>query len=83
MIQQLVLVKIKPIKTHTKIKSKENSMLKIGSRWYSKDMQVFSVQEIWYKDNYDLWVRYSNSTGQDFTCRAEAFVNRFSYSDAQ
>lgn len=58
-------------------------MLKIGSRWYSKDMQVFSVQEIWYKDNHDLWVRYSNSTGQDFTCRAEAFVNRFSYSDAQ
>lgn len=58
-------------------------MLKIGSRWYSKDLAVFEVRELWYQLEQDLWVRYVNSVGAEFTCRAEAFLNRFSYTAAK
>ena len=58
-------------------------MLKIGSRWYDTSMNTFDVQDIWYVPEHQLWVRYKNRAGKEFTCRAEAFVNRFSYTAAK
>jgi len=58
-------------------------MLKIGSRWYDKHLNFYTVVDIWYTENQDLWVKYTNSATQEFSCRAEAFLNRFSYTAAK
>jgi hypothetical protein len=54
-----------------------------GSRWYDANMNFYQVSNIWYENERDLWVQYTNKLGQAFTCRAEAFVNRFSYTAAK
>lgn len=54
-------------------------MLKIGSRWYDKHINFYTVLETWYENGQDLWVRYTNREGKEFSCRAEAFLNRFAF----
>lgn len=56
--------------------------LEKGSRWRGTGKTLFVVQDTWYQDGTDLWVKYTNENGKEFTCRAEAFVNRFSYTIA-
>ena len=54
-------------------------MLKIGTQWYDSNLNFYRVMDLWYVAGRDLWVKYTNQAGQEFSCRAEAFVNRFSY----
>lgn len=38
--------------------------------------RFFYVTERYQVDQQD-WIRYTNTTGEEFTCRIEAFLNRF------
>ena len=52
-------------------------MIRIGSRWKTID-KIFVVIGVIDKEG-DLWVYYKNSqTLQEYNCRQEAFVGRFS-----
>ena len=53
--------------------------LQPGSRWYNNSMNTYQVLNTWYENERDLWVRYTNRANQEFSCRAEAFLNRFSF----
>jgi hypothetical protein len=51
-------------------------MIKKNSLWFGKT-ELFKVVESFEKSG-DSWVRYVNySTKQEYTCRAEAFIDRF------
>jgi hypothetical protein len=46
-------------------------------RYSSTDGTVFELLETWTQDD-DTWVKYQNAkTGQEYSCREEAFLNRF------
>lgn len=52
----------------------------VGSLWYDNQNKTFKVLRVWHQADSDLWVAYTNAMGQEFSCRAEAFVSRFSLS---
>lgn len=54
-------------------------MLKIGSRWYDNNLDIYEVVDVWYVEGSGQWVKYTNAAKTEFSCRAEAFLNRFSY----
>ena len=41
-----------------------------------KNSRFFYIQEHYRVDQND-WVRYTNTMGEEFTCRKEAFLERF------
>jgi hypothetical protein len=53
------------------------NQVRVGSKWKTID-KTFIVTGVLEKDN-DLWIYYKNSqTLQEYNCRQEAFVGRFS-----
>ena len=52
---------------------------KEGSRWIGSDTrQEFTVLAIWNpNEENDPWIRYRNQDDNEFTCRLEAFLTRF------
>jgi hypothetical protein len=52
-------------------------MIKDNSLWFGGNSVLFKVMETFEKTG-DLWVKYVNySSEQEYTCRAEAFLDRF------
>jgi hypothetical protein len=52
-------------------------MIKIGSRWQTVDKKFIVIDVI--EKSEDSWVYYKNvQTLQEYNCRAEAFLARFS-----
>jgi hypothetical protein len=54
--------------------------IKEGSKWAgAASRDEFTVLAIWNpNEENDPWVKYSNQDDKEFTCRAEAFLSRFS-----
>ena len=53
------------------------NQVRVGTKWKTVD-RTFIVTGVLEKDN-DLWVYYKNAqTLQEYNCREEAFVGRFS-----
>lgn len=48
-------------------------------RWTDTNGHVFKLEAIWNpNEEYDVWARYTREdTGQEYTCRLEAFRSRF------
>jgi len=57
-----------------------NSVPKTGSKWVgSNSREEFTILAIWNpNEESDPWVKYCNQNDSEFTCRLEAFLNRFS-----
>lgn len=52
--------------------------MKPGEHYSGYDHKIFEVQELYIHEQ-DPWVRYTNTqTGQEYTCRQQAFLQRFS-----
>jgi len=53
--------------------------MKTPSRWLSSDHKPFELTAIYTpNEEQDPWAQYKNSsTGQEYTCRLEAFEARF------
>lgn len=50
----------------------------IGQLWTTADAKQFKITDLTCQED-DAWVAYTNSqTGQEYTCRLEAFRSRFS-----
>jgi len=58
----------------------ERPQPKLGSRWTGADSkQEFVLEAIWNpNEEQDPWARYTDASGQEYTCRLEAFLARFS-----
>jgi hypothetical protein len=51
----------------------------LGTKWRGTDGEKeFVIQAIWNpNEEPDAWVRYTDNTLQEYTCRLEAFLSRF------
>jgi hypothetical protein len=53
-------------------------MINVNTLWHAADYVMFKVVETFQVSN-DPWVKYVNClTQQEYTCRQEAFMSRFS-----
>jgi len=57
-----------------------NSIPKTGSKWTGAGNRAeFTILAIWNpNEEHDPWVKYRNQYNSEFTCRLEAFLNKFS-----
>lgn len=55
-------------------------MMKLNDMYSSYDGKIFKIKGVYTKDDEsDPWVDYvNNKTGQEYSCRQEAFLSRFS-----
>jgi hypothetical protein len=57
-----------------------STQIKEGSKWIGSDSRKeFTILSIWNpNEENDPWVQYTDQNEQEFTCRLEAFLSRFS-----
>lgn len=58
---------------------RERAFPKVGSKWAgTNSREVFTLLAVWNpNEEYDPWVKYCKDD-EEFTCRLEAFLSRFS-----
>lgn len=58
---------------------RERATPKEGSKWSgSNSREEFTVLAVWNpNEEHDPWIRYRNQDDKEFTCRLDAFLNRF------
>lgn len=58
---------------------RERAIPKEGSKWAGSDTrQEFRVLAVWNpNEENDPWIRYQNQNSDEFTCRLEAFLAKF------
>jgi hypothetical protein len=58
---------------------RSNVLPKVGSRWQGANSQEeFTIVAVWNpNEEPDPWARYVNQAGNEYTCRLEAFLARF------
>ena len=58
---------------------RKQAIPKEGSKWVgSSSREEFTVLAVWNpNEEMDPWIKYHNQNDNEFTCRLEAFLNKF------